>query len=127
MIEISAQRIILAGRIPSKKNSKRVFKNHGRTIVASSRNHEIWHRQALFELKEQKIRKMEAPICVTMRFVFPDNRKSDLTNKAESVMDLLVDAGILEDDNVNVCPKVILEFAGVDKGCAGVEIFLEKA
>lgn len=127
MIEISAQRIILAGRIPSKKNSKRVFRSGGRTVVASSRNHNIWHRKAFFEIKEQKARPMTGPLSVKMTFWLPDNRKSDLTNKAESVMDLLVDAGIIEDDNVKICPKITLEFAGVDTKNARVEILLEKA
>jgi Holliday junction resolvase RusA-like endonuclease len=43
-----------------------------------------------------------------------DKRASDLTNKAESIMDLLVDAGILSDDNWFVVPNVELIFAGVD-------------
>lgn len=37
-------------------------------------------------------------------------------------MDLLVDAGIIEDDNWYVCPKVILVFGAVDKNKPRVEI-----
>ena len=126
MIKTSIQRFIISGRITSKKNSKRVFRTYqGRTVIASSRNHEIWHRRAFFELKEQKPRVMESPVCITIRFTFPDNRKSDLTNKAESIMDLLVDAGILPDDNVSICPKLILKFSGVDKSNSGAEITIE--
>lgn len=41
-------------------------------------------------------------------------RKSDLTNKAESVMDLLVDVGIIEDDNWFVVGYLNLRFGGKD-------------
>lgn len=53
-------------------------------------------------------------------------RKADATNKAESVMDLLVDAGIIEDDNWFVVPKVELQFGGVDKEKPRVEIIIHE-
>lgn len=49
-------------------------------------------------------------------------RRADLTNKAESILDLLVDCRIIEDDNWFVVPKVILQFGGVDKTNPRVEI-----
>ena len=126
MIEITTQQTILTGRIPSKKNSKRVIRRGKRTFIVSSRAHEIWHDDAWYQLKEQRARPMVGPLSVKMVFYFPDNRRADLTNKAESVMDLLVDTGIIEDDNVTVCPKVMLELGGVDKKNARVEVLLEK-
>ncbi len=131
MIKTTAQTITLHGRIPSKKNSKRIARiqhgpQRGRTVLVSSRNHDIWHHSAQIELLEQKARPMTGRLNVTMKFWFPDNRKSDLTNKAESVMDLLVDTGIIEDDNVAICPKVSLEFMGVDRQNSRVEVELIK-
>ncbi len=49
-------------------------------------------------------------------------RKADATNKAESVMDLLVDAGIIEDDNWFVVPEVRPKLGGIDKDNPRVEI-----
>ena len=131
MIKTTAQTITLRGRIPSKKNSKRIARiqrgpQRGRTVLVSSRNHNIWHHSAQIELLEQKARPMTGQLSVAMKFWFPDNRRSDLTNKAESVMDLLVDVGIIEDDNVAVCPKVSLEFMGVDRQNPRVEVELIK-
>ena len=126
MIETTMQNLVIKGRIPSKKNSKRVFRRNGRTILVSSLQHEKWHREAWLQLKEQKARAMVDSVSVKMNFWFPDNRKTDLTNKAESVMDLLVDMGVIKDDNVKICPKVSLEFCGIDKNDARVEIGLEK-
>jgi Holliday junction resolvase RusA-like endonuclease len=56
----------------------------------------------------------------------PDAIRADLTNKAESIMDLLVDAGVLQDDNWNVVPEVILRCKGIDRTNPRAEITIEK-
>jgi Holliday junction resolvase RusA-like endonuclease len=124
MIKTTIQSIALSGRIPSKKNSKQIIRRGGRSFLVSSQKHNAWHTDALWQLKEQNIKPMTGPLSIEMKFWFPDKRKTDLTNKAESVMDLLVDAGIIEDDNVGVCPKVWLEFCGVDREKPRVEIII---
>lgn len=45
----------------------------------------------------------------------PDKRKADLSNKVESIMDLLVDNGIIEDDSWQYVPRLFMEFIEVDK------------
>ena len=95
-------------------------------MLVSSRAHGVWHADALWQLKEQRTRPMEGKIGVEMMFYFPDKRRADLTNKAESVMDLLVDAGIIKDDNASVCPEVLLRFGGVDRERPRVEVGLYK-
>lgn len=52
---------------------------------------------------------------MTIEFYLPDARKTDLTNKAESIMDLLVDNGIIEDDNCHVVPFISLYYFGIDR------------
>lgn len=55
---------------------------------------------------------------------FPDNRKADLTNKAESVMDLLVLAGVIQDDSWQVAPRLILDgYLDREKPGATIKIF----
>lgn len=112
--------ITLYGRIPSKKNNKQIFNIKGRIIIASSKNYREWHKDASFQLKNKP--KIKTPVSITIKFFFPDKRKSDLTNKAESIMDLLVDNGIIPDDNYNEIPKLLLEFGGVDKNTPRAEI-----
>ena len=75
-----------------------------------------WHKVALSQLAGQKPIKENA---LTITFFAGDNRKFDLSNKAESVMDLLVDAGLLEDDNYSVVSDLHLKFGGVDKEQVG--------
>ena len=54
----------------------------------------------------------------------PDKRKTDLTNKAESVMDLLVDCGVIEDDSWQFVPKLYLSCLGTDKEKPGATIWI---
>lgn len=112
----------LSGNIPSKKNSKRIVTRdrYGRHLdrprLLSSESHESWHPFACLELRGQvrptdPIKKAKVEITLYNK----TKSRGDLTNKAESVMDLLVDMEILEDDNWFVVPNVHLLFGGVDK------------
>ncbi len=105
----------LYGRIPSKKNSRRNFRGNS---IPSERFVE-WHnltRAGIMEwLPNIAWRAPEHPVAVDILFEFPDRGKADLTNKAESVMDLLVDCGILRDDSWRFVPEIRLRFAGEEK------------
>jgi len=106
--------ITINGRIPSKKNSKRVFARGGRVIVIPSENHEAWHEEWSYKIKKFRLKKPIEKCKVDITFYAPDKRIADSTNKAESIMDLLVDNGILVDDNWFVCVDVNLHFVVVD-------------
>lgn len=99
----------LDGNIPSKKNRVRFGKNgtyHDKTFTA-------WHKQAVLQLAPQwkEDRWFARTAEVTIHFQYETLRAKDLTNCAESIMDLLVDVYILKDDNFKVVPHLIL------KGC----------
>lgn len=113
--------ITIKGRIPSKKNSRQPFIRNGRIMNFPSKKYTEWHTDASWQLKGQpKIDNIFSSLDLT--FYFPDNRRTDLTNKAESVMDLLVDNGLLEDDCWQVIPRLHLQCGGVDKKNPRVEI-----
>lgn len=107
-------KIILFGRIPSKKNSKFMARRGDRTYLLPKPEYTAWHEE-----QSWKIKKLPEPINnvkeVMICFWFPDNRKTDLTNKAESIMDLLVDNKILVDDSWQFVPVLTLVSNGVDK------------
>lgn len=114
-------KITLFGRVPSKKNSR----IHTRTGMSfPSANYTAWHKDASNQLKFFKKDPMEIPRTVTITFFFPDKRRTDLSNKAESIMDLLVDNGFLADDSWQVVNKLVLIGGGVDKDNARAEIEL---
>jgi hypothetical protein len=111
--------IIILGRIPSKKNSK-IMVCRGRTpMLLPSQKHQEWHK-----LASQQVDGFPAATQkdLTLSFWFPDNRGADLTNKAESVMDLLVDNNILEDDAWQVTGAVHLLPMGIDRENPRVEV-----
>lgn len=111
--------ITIYGSTPSKKNSKIISCRNNRPCLFPSKNYTKWHKDAITQLTSK------LPIGnkeLTLTFFAGDNRKFDLTNKAESIMDTLVDAGLLEDDNYSVVSKLLLVFGGVEKDKARCEI-----
>ncbi len=117
--------ITLYGRVPSKKNGKRILMNHrtGQRFIGSSQDYMDWHEGAMLQLMNfTRGWIMSEQYEITCKF-FPDTKaKFDLSNKFESVADALVDRGLLEDDNYTVLPKVTLLFGGIDKKEPRVEI-----
>lgn len=120
-------KFIIHGRIPSKKNSKRIVRFGDRSAIISSEDYMAWHTVAMYELKSQlkgmanRIRE-SGPHQIDITIYSENKRRGDLTNKAESIMDLLVDISVIEDDNWFVVPKVTLHFGGVDKKNPRAEI-----
>lgn len=113
-------KIILKGRIPSKKNSKQIINRGGRSFLISSVNYRLWEEAQLWLLP-----KIKAPIqeCrINAYFYFPDRLRADLSNKFESIADLLVKGNILQDDNWKVLKEVHQFAMGVDKLNPRVEI-----
>jgi len=106
--------LVVHGKTPSKKNSRRIIHVHGRIMVMPSIPYREWHKTALLELKNAHTLNGTCEV-VHLTFYAENKRKFDLSNKAESIMDLLVDAGIIEDDNYSIVPKLILEYGGQDK------------
>lgn len=102
-------KITLLGRVPSKKNS-RINIPSGRSFP--SRKYTEWHKDASMQLLGQP---QVGSKDITLQFWLPDNRRTDLTNKAESIMDLLVDNFHLEDDCWQMTGPVHLIPMGVDK------------
>lgn len=105
--------ITITGRIPSKKNSVGMMVRQGRVFKFPNSQYQAWHKDALLQLKGQE--KIPNGSWLILKFYMPDKRLCDLTNKAESIMDTLVDAGLLEDDNYEIVPNITLQFEGIDK------------
>jgi Holliday junction resolvase RusA-like endonuclease len=109
--------LTISGPIPSKKNSRIGIRVGNRNINIPSANYQKWHKQSKLKLIILHIGKKTIyhTDSVYIKFYMQDNRRRDLTNQAESIMDLLVDCGILSDDCWSVVPKLTLEFSGLSK------------
>lgn len=87
------------GETPAKKNSRIVLRN-GRNIP--SKRYQDWHNSAVEQIKLLHIvpdNPIDYPVLIHLSFVHGDLRRRDSDNGCSSVMDLLVDAGVLADDN----------------------------
>lgn len=117
-------KLVIGGVVPSKKNS-RINTRSGRSFP-SARFTE-WEKPALLELKEQfeGLKVTEYPISVTMIFFNKDNRRHDLDNQSSSVLDTLVKAGVLEDDNQTKVDCLQLQYGGVDKENPRCEVYID--
>ncbi len=105
----------IEGRVPSKKNSRQQIRVGGLTINIPSKAYAAWHKDASLQLLGKRPAQPLGHAEVTITIYAPDRRAADLTNKAESLMDLLVDNSFLADDNWHVVPAVTMRFGGVDR------------
>lgn len=106
-------KLVLYGSvIPSKKNSKQIAFNSktNRPFIISSSEYADWQKvqviHAIAWKQEMKVKYgIKFPITkasCSIRFYWSNKRNLDNTNKAESIHDLLVDAGIISDDRWQV-------------------------
>jgi len=119
--------IIFPRETPSKKNSTTIKVVRGRVLHFPSTNFLDWHKAQIQNLKDTgssfnvvdkkyvQTTRLHPPYKIKI-ILFPGTlRAGDLTNKAESLMDFLVDIGMIEDDNWFVNPDNRLLFGYVDK------------
>ena len=89
----------------TKKNSQRILfnRNTGRPFVMPSKAYKDYEaaalRQLLGPLPPEPI---DWPVNVMCVFYMPSRRKVDKTNLEESAHDILVKAGVLEDDSRDI-------------------------
>ena len=112
----------IKGSVPSKKNSRQVFVKNGRMINIPSKRYKEWHDSAMWQLRELKIPKLESNYEIIMTFWMKDNRRTDLDNKVGSVLDLLQDAGIIEDDCWQMLKSVKAVAGGISKDSPRVKV-----
>jgi Holliday junction resolvase RusA-like endonuclease len=106
--EYTNDKLVLIGRIPSKKNSRITDRRTGRSFPSAS--YTSWVKLMSKQISAQFLIFNSELLTngIFIRIYYPDNRKADLTNKSESIMDLLVDTGILEDDNWKVTGAIVM-------------------
>ncbi len=92
-------RMIIKGETPAKKNSK-IWTRSGKLIPG--KKYQEWHKEALKQVEDQKkyIQKLpgDREVIIRLDFVHGDQRRRDSDNGTSSILDLLVDAGIIADD-----------------------------
>lgn len=88
----------------TKKNSQQILTNKktGRSFIAPSTRYKQYEREAAWFLKPRPPRPIDCAVNVKCLFYMPTRRLVDLTNLLEAVDDVLVNEGILADDNSRI-------------------------
>lgn len=87
----------ITGETPAQKNSQ-TFSARTRTMVKSPQFRR-WRDSALWQIRAQGIPERPYPYAeIEILFVHSDLRRRDGDNQLSSVQDLLVKAGVIEDD-----------------------------
>ena len=88
----------------TKKNSQQIMMNKktGRPFIMPSRKYREYEAAAAWYLKPRPPRPIGCALNIKCLFYLPTRRRTDLTNLLEAVDDLLVHAGIIEDDHYGI-------------------------
>jgi Holliday junction resolvase RusA-like endonuclease len=104
--------------VPSKKNQQRIAVNKAtlKPILLDSEQHAKWKKENLEIFKRYaELMAMEGfrmPLTrakIKVLFYFPDSKDRDLSNKFETIADIMVDTGILMDDKFKVLKPIYLD------------------
>ena len=113
-------KLIIEGETPAKKNSK-IRTKAGYMIP--SKQYQAWHKSAMMQIMCMNIghEAIGCPVIISLSFFHGDMRRRDSDNGTSSILDTLVDAGVLKDDNWEIV-RILNVYNYYDKGHARCEI-----
>ena len=85
----------------TKKNSQQIIYVKGRAMIIPSKKYKEYEKRAV-QILMFCTDFINYPVNVEAHFYMGTHRKCDLTNLLEALDDVLVKAGVLEDDNYNI-------------------------
>ena len=111
----------------TKKNSQRIVYNKStrRPIIVPSEKYKEYERSCGYFLKGRGLMISE-PVNVKATYYMPTKRRVDLTNLHESLHDILVAYGVLEDDNSNIIVSTDGSRVKYDKERPRTEVVITK-
>lgn len=88
----------------SKKNSQQILTNRktGRPFIMPSAAYKAYQKAAMMLIPAEARQHIDYPVNVKGVFYMQTRRACDLNNMLESLTDVLVDSGVIEDDNCNI-------------------------
>jgi len=126
-------KLTITGSVPSKKNSRIGIRlkpsakyPNGRNINIPNNRYQEWNKASSRQVSTQVpiVPTIEQCKSIEIAFHMKDRRPRDLTNMAESVMDLLVDCEIIKDDCWSITGLLSLIPCGVDKENPRAEVLI---
>lgn len=83
------------------------FKNVRRNGRAATPRYTAWVSEAMHAVRSQKVAPISGDVVAVYQFRRPDLRRRDLGNLEKAVSDLLVKAGLIEDDSLIIDLRMI--------------------
>ena len=89
----------------------------GRGRVPTGR-YKAWQNEALWMIKAQRVQPIKGEVSISVGLVAPDKRARDAGNCDKAVCDVLVKAGIIEDDSNKYVRRLSYEWRADGPPCA---------
>lgn len=126
MLEIKTAALQFTVELPpvSKKNSQQILMNPktGRPFIMPSKKYKEYEKKAQrFIPKEETI---NSPVNVKCLFYMPTRRQCDLVNMQEAILDVMVKAGLLADDNYKIVQSMDGSRVLYDKNAPRTEVYI---
>lgn len=111
----------------SKKNSQQILINKatGRPFIMPSKQYKEYEKAALWFIP--KVETIDKPVNVQCLFYMPTRRKCDLVNMQEAILDVMVKAGLLADDNYSIVQSMNGSRVLYDKENPRTEVYITLA
>lgn len=111
----------------SKKNSQQILINKatGRPFIMPSKQYKEYEKAALWFIP--KVETIDKPVNVQCLFYMPTQRKCDLVNMQEAILDVMVKAGLLADDNYTIVQSMNGSRVFCDKKYPRTEVYITLA
>lgn len=108
----------------SKKNSQQILTNPktGRPFIMPSKKYKQYEKDALRFIPKGEV--IELPVNVKCLFYMPTKRKCDLVNMQEAILDVMVKAGLLADDNYSIVQSMDGSRVLYDKNAPRTEVYI---
>lgn len=95
-------KLILRGQPITKKNSQQIIKAGNRRMVIPSPQYRQYEHDCLLQIPNKFKQRIDMAVNVQCVYYMPTRRRVDLVNLLEATDDILVAAGVLEDDNCRI-------------------------
>lgn len=121
--------LTLYGRPYTKKNSQRIAMNKktGARFVKPSENYEAYEKNCRAQIPHCMRLFIDEPVNVRCVYYMPTRHRVDLVNLLEATDDILVNAGLLKDDNAQIIVSHDGSRVRFDKENPRVEIVISRA
>lgn len=87
---------------PSANGLRKSFIQDGKVVSTKSKEYTAWLKAAMWEVAAQRPGKIEGPytLAIAVQRNWRSKRAADIDNKIKPTSDLLVKAGVVEDDSL---------------------------